>query len=69
MGRAGSSIRFAGPPKSITSNKEIVLLKKIDEKTILLRATQDGKFTDPGGRIVYCPEEQQRMYEESKKVQ
>ena len=48
--------------------KEIILLKKIDEKIIFVRATQDGKFSDPGYRIVYCPEEQQRMYEEGKKA-
>ncbi len=45
--------------------KEIVLLKKIDEKTIFLRETQNGKFKRPGGKMSYCPEEAQRMYTEA----
>jgi hypothetical protein len=47
--------------------KEIILLKKIDEKTIFIRETQDGKFKRPGGRMAYCPDELQRLYSESKK--
>ncbi len=47
--------------------KEIMLLKKIDEKTIFVRETQEGKFTRPGGRMAYCPDEQQRMYRENNK--
>jgi hypothetical protein len=47
--------------------KEIVLLKKIDEKTIFIRETQDGKFRRPGGRMAYCPDEMQRSYSDSKK--
>ena len=50
-----------------TPYKEIILLKKIDEKTIFLRETQDGKFKRPGGPMSYCSEEVQRMYVESKK--
>lgn len=50
------------------SYKEITLLKKIDEKTIFLRETQDGKFTRSGARMAYCPEDQQRMYQENTKA-
>ncbi|WFU83772.1 hypothetical protein QA645_13805 [Bradyrhizobium sp. CIAT3101] len=47
--------------------KEIILLKKIDEKTIFIRETQDGKFKRPGARMTYCPDELQRQYRENNK--
>jgi len=47
--------------------KEIILLKKVDEKTIFVRETQDGKFKRPGGSMAYCPDSAQRMYRESRK--
>ena len=46
-------------------HKEIVLLKKMDERTIFLQETQNGKFKRPGGKMTYCPEEAQRMYTEA----
>lgn len=49
------------------SYKEVFLLKKIDEKTIFVRETQDGKFKRPGGPMAYCPDEMQRTYSDSKK--
>ena len=47
--------------------KEIILLKKIDERTIFLRETQDRKFRRSGGPMAYCPDSAQRMYSDSKK--
>lgn len=47
--------------------KEIILLKKIDEKAIFVRETQDGKFKRPGGSMAYCPDSAQRLYNDSKK--
>ncbi len=41
-------------------HKEIMLLKKIDDKTIFLRETQNGKFGRPGGTFSYCGEKVQR---------
>lgn len=41
------------------SYKETILLKKIDEKTIFFRETQDGKFRRSGGPMAYCPDELQ----------
>lgn len=46
---------------------EIILLKKIDEKAIFVRETQDGKFKRPGGSMAYCPDSAQRLYNDSKK--
>ena len=46
--------------------KEVMLLKKIDDNTIVVRRTRNGKFTDPNWRASYCPEEAQRMYTEAK---
>jgi hypothetical protein len=46
--------------------KEIMLLKKLDEMTIFVRKTSNGKFAYPRWRASYCPEEAQRMYIEAK---
>jgi|1185.fasta_scaffold190229_1 hypothetical protein len=47
--------------------KEIILLRKIDDTTIYLRETQNGKFKRAGGPMAYCPEEAQRLYAQSRK--
>jgi hypothetical protein len=46
--------------------KETILLKKIDDTTIYLRETQNGKFKRAGGSMAYCPEEAQRLYAQSR---
>lgn len=46
--------------------KEVLLLKKIDEKSMSVRKTLNGKFKDPAWRADYCPEEWQRAYTESR---
>lgn len=51
------------------SYKEIILLKKIDEKTIFVRETQDGKFRRPGGPMAYCPDELQKAKETRRKAE
>jgi hypothetical protein len=43
---------------------EIMLLKRINEKTIFIRKTLNGKFVNAGWRASYCPEELQRFYRE-----
>ena len=48
-----------------TEFKEIVLLKKIDDKTMLVRKTLDGKFKDPEWKAVYCPKDAQQMFRDS----
>jgi hypothetical protein len=45
--------------------KEIMLLRKIDEKSMFVRKTVNGKFKDPDWRASYCPEDAQRMYIEA----
>jgi hypothetical protein len=45
--------------------KEVMLLKKIDEKRIVVRKTVDGKFKDPEFRASYCPQNWQHAYLES----
>ena len=50
-----------------TPYKEIILLKKVNDKTIFFRETQNGKFTRDGGEMTYCPESAQRLYIDSKK--
>jgi hypothetical protein len=46
--------------------KEVMLLKKIDEKRIVFRKTLNGKFMDPDYPASYCPANAQRAYLESK---
>ena len=42
--------------------KEIVTLKKVDDKTIAVRKTLNGKFTSSAWQASYCPEEKQRWF-------
>jgi hypothetical protein len=42
--------------------KEIMLLRKIDEKSMFVRKTVNGKFKDPDWRASYCPDKQQRIH-------
>jgi hypothetical protein len=42
--------------------KEIMLLRKIDGKSMFVRKTVNGKFKDPDWRAAYCPDEQQRIH-------
>jgi hypothetical protein len=41
--------------------KEIMRLRKIDQTSIFVRKTENGKFNGPDWRASYCPEEQQRI--------
>jgi hypothetical protein len=45
--------------------KEIMLLRKIDGKSMFVRKTVNGKFKNPDWRASYCPEDAQRMYIEA----
>ncbi len=49
-----------------TPHKEVMLLKKIDDKTIFVRETQDGKFKYPGAQVSFCGDEVQRTYIQQK---
>ena len=46
--------------------KEVLILKKIDEKSMSVRKTVNGKFKDPAWKADYCPNETQRSYFEGK---
>jgi hypothetical protein len=50
-----------------TPYKKVMLLKRIDENTILVREAQDGKFTSPGIKYTYCSEEVQRAYKDARR--
>src|SRR6266852_5459263 len=39
--------------------------KKVNETTILVRKTLNGKFKDPNWKASYCPDEAQRLYTEA----
>jgi len=49
-----------------TKFKEVILLKRVDEKSMMVRKTLDGKFKDPEWKAVYCPKEVQQTYHEAK---
>ena len=46
--------------------EEIILLRRIDPRSILVRKSLNGKFRGPGWQASYCPEEAQRMYSEAR---
>jgi hypothetical protein len=46
--------------------KEMILLNKIDEKTISYRGTSNGKFHDPVTKYAFCPENAQQGFIEAK---
>lgn len=48
-----------------TRFKEIMLLKRINEKSISVRRTLNGKFEDSAWQADYCPDGAQRMYAEA----
>jgi hypothetical protein len=45
--------------------KEVMLLRKMDEKSISVRKTVNGKFKDPEWRAAYCPKDAQRSHTEA----
>ena len=47
-----------------TSRKEVIVLKRLDDKTVFWRGTDHGKFTPRGMRFTYC-EEFQRAHREA----
>ncbi len=46
---------------------EAMIVKKIDDKSVLLQKTQNGQFTQPGQQLSYCAEEVQRAQVPSRK--
>jgi hypothetical protein len=48
-----------------TEFKEVMLLKKMDGTSMLVRKTVDGKFKDPEWKAVYCPQDAQQMYRDA----
>ena len=47
--------------------KEVMLLKRINDKTLSVRKTLNGTFKGPSWQADYCPDDAQRMYDENKK--
>ena len=50
------------PPSS-----ETVILKRIDDKALLLRKSSNREFKDDGSPLAYCPEAVQRIYDATSK--
>jgi hypothetical protein len=48
-----------------TEFREVMLLKKMDGTSMLVRKTVDGKFKDPEWKAVYCPRDAQQMYRDA----
>jgi hypothetical protein len=47
---------------------ETMIVSKIDDQSVLLRKFKNGKFTEFGQQLSYCPEAVQRSYAESRKT-
>lgn len=46
---------------------ETVILKRIDDKTLLLRKSSNKEFRDDGSPLAYCPEAAQRIHDAASK--
>jgi hypothetical protein len=46
--------------------EETMTFRKIDEKSLFIRKSQNGKSNFPDTRVAYCPPKEQRAYLESK---
>jgi hypothetical protein len=46
--------------------KEVMTLRKVDEKSFLIRKTLNGKFRTPEWHAVFCPQKAQQAYLEAK---
>jgi len=57
---------FIKDPNPEREFREIMMLRKIDEKSMVVRKTLNGKFKDPDWRASYCSEEDQRLHAEAK---
>jgi len=49
----------------VTRRLEVMTLRKVDDKTLLSNATQNGKLEGPEERSTYCPEKLQRIFFET----
>jgi hypothetical protein len=49
------------PPKP-----ETIILRKLDDKTVLLQKPKNRNFSDPGEQLSYCGPATQAMYEQQK---
>ena len=62
----GLSINPRDPNVYERKYKEVMLLKRINEKAMSVRKTLNGKFKGSSWQADYCPEEAQRIYMESR---
>jgi len=52
-----------GPP-----GFDVLRLKRVDDKTVLLQTTHNGQFSEPSHQVSYCSDEAQRRYVEQRKA-
>ena len=52
-----------GPP-----GFDVLRLKRVDDKTVLLQKTHNGQFSEPSHQVSYCSDEAQRRYVEQRKA-
>jgi hypothetical protein len=48
------------------TSSETIILKKIDDKTVLLQKGKNGDFIDSGKQLSYCGQEAQRLHAQQK---
>lgn len=46
--------------------KETMTFRKVDEKSLFIRKSQNGKINFPESKVAYCPPNAQRAYRETK---
>ena len=62
----GLSINPRDPNVYERTYKEVMLLKRMNDKAISVRKTLNGKFEGPSWQADYCPDEAQRMFAEAR---
>jgi hypothetical protein len=60
-GRAGE-----GGSIPASTSSETIILKKIDDNTVLLQKSKNGNFIDSGKQLSYCGQDAQRMHAQQK---
>jgi len=60
------SLRKPDQDLEYRSFKEVIFLKRINNKTLSVRKTLNGKFKGPSWQADYCPDDAQRIYSENK---
>jgi hypothetical protein len=58
--------KYGGQTIYETLGAETIILKKIDDHTVLLQKSKNGDFIDSGTQLFYCGQDAQRVHAQQK---